>query len=102
MSEGLSFKIVGGEEIVASVIKTLHANGVDNTPTGWVVRRPHILRFQPVAPGQVGLAFVPWTLSNPEIDRIEIPASAVLLTFAPSDNVEKQYLEQTTRLTLNY
>ena len=100
MSEVLAFKIVGGDEVVANVLKTVRSNGVDGDITSYIVRRPHILRFQQVAPGQVGLAFVPWTLANPTIDRMTIPAEAVILTFSPDENVEKQYLEQTTGLAL--
>lgn len=100
MSEVLAFKIVGGDEVVANVLKTIRSNGVDGDITSYIVRRPHILRFQQVAPGQVGLAFVPWTLANPTIDRMTIPVEAVILTFSPDENVEKQYLEQTTGLAL--
>lgn len=101
-----SFKMVGGDEVVAEVLETKSGNQkvedglFANAVTTYVVRRPHILQFQPVAPGQLGLAFVPWTLANPTIERLEIPASAVLLTFSPSANVEKQYLEQTSGLKL--
>jgi hypothetical protein len=50
--------------------------------------------------GQIGLAFVPWTLSNPTIEVIEVPAAAVLLVFDPSERVETQYLEQTSGISL--
>ena len=66
----------------------------------YTLRRPHILQMQPMGNGNVGLAFVPWTLSNPTIERLELPASAVLLTFQPSANVERQYLEQTSGLAV--
>ena len=108
MAEVLAFKMIGGDEVVASVIKTVtettvlaEVNGsAAANITAYVVRKPHILRFQPVAPGQIGLAFVPWTLSNPEISELEIPASAVVLTFKPSEQVRNQYLSQTTGLDL--
>ena len=108
MSKVLAFKLVGGEEVVADVLEEkrdaallVEARlGYNGEVTSYVVRRPHILRFQPIAPNQIGLAFVPWTLSNPEIDKLEIPAKAVLLTYTPSANVEQQYLEQTSGLAL--
>jgi hypothetical protein len=50
--------------------------------------------------GQIGLAFVPWTLSNPTIEVLDVPASAVLLMFDPSERVETQYLEQTSGISL--
>jgi len=103
----LAFKLLGGEEVVAE-LKSANRNGVltelgprEGGPIeSYTVRRPHILRFQPVAPGQVGLAFIPWTLSNPTIDEVVIPAKAVLVTFDPSENVERQYLESTSGLAL--
>lgn len=101
-SEVLSFKINGGDEVVARVIKTVRKdNNVDGEITSYIVRRPHILRFQQTGPNQVGLIFVPWTLSNPEIDRLEIPAASLVIPpFAPSSNVETQYQEQTSGLVL--
>lgn len=106
MSHVKAFKLVGGEEVVASVVDEVYENKMltENQSKGevkaYVVRRPHILRFQPVSPGQVGLAFVPWTLSNPTIERLTIPASAVVLVFDPSDQVEQQYIQQTTGLEI--
>lgn len=107
MSQVLSFKLLGGEEVVAEVLETKSGNQLltegaafANAITSYVVKRPHILQFQQMGNGQVGLAFVPWTLSNPTIERIEIPASSVLLTFLPSERVERQYLEQTSGISL--
>lgn len=88
-----SFKLISGEEVVATVVTTLN-------PTGYTLRKPHILQFQQVAPGQLGLAFIPWTLSNPDIDTVEIPTSAVISVFEPAAKVEKQYLEQTSGISL--
>lgn len=99
MSDVMSFKMVSGEEVVAELVSTVTLTP-DGPPRSYTVRRPHILQFQPVGPGQLGLAFVPWTLSNPAIERLEIPASAVLLTFEPADKVERQYLEQTSGISL--
>jgi hypothetical protein len=99
MSDVMSFKMVSGEEVVAELVST-KTFASDTDPVSYTVRRPHILQFQPVGPGQLGLAFVPWTLSNPAIERLEIPASAVLLTFQPADKVERQYLEQTSGISL--
>ncbi len=108
MSKVKSFKLVSGEEIVADVIRELSGNQVlnENGPftsavTSYIIRRPHVLQFQQVAPGQFGLALIPWTLSCPDIDRVELPASAVVVSFIPADNVERQYLEQTSGISLS-
>jgi hypothetical protein len=121
MSEITSFKLLGGDEIVAEVL-SVNRKAVKATKTllneseapkakkpaaketgeilSYTVRRPHILQFQPMGNGQLGLAFVPWTLSNPTIERLEIPASAVILPFSPSANVEREYIQQTSGLAL--
>ena len=98
-----SFKMVGGDEVVARVLDTKSSKLLTDAPSPietYVVSRPHILQIQPMGNGQVGLAFVPWTLSNPTIERMEIPASAIVLVFDPSANVEKQYLEQTSGISI--
>jgi len=105
MSQVKSFKLLGGEEIVAEVLEEKSGNVLSEGSakhfpvTSYIIRRPHILQFQPMGNGQLGLAFVPWTLSNPTIERMEIPVSCVLLTFDPSANVERQYLEQTSGIS---
>ena len=95
-----AFKMVGGDEIVAELLDTKSLLTNTDTVTHYVLRRPHILQLQQLPSGGLGLALVPWTLSNPSIERMEVPASAVLLQFDPSDSTEKQYLEQTSGITL--
>lgn len=105
-----AFKLTTGEEVVAALVDTKFAeivardNGLTSytagKPTSYTLRRPNVLRFQPVAPGQVGLAFVPWTLSNPEIETVEIPAEFVISIFDPSEQVTTQYLSQTSGIEL--
>jgi hypothetical protein len=99
MSEIVSLKMITGEELVTELKSTLTLLGSDK-PTSYVVRRPHILQFQQVRPGQLGLAFVPWTLSNPEIETLEIPANSVLVKFTPAENVQQQYLQQTSSIQI--
>ena len=98
MSEVKAFKMVGGDEVVAEVLSTNEAT--DGKILSYRVRRPHILQFQPMGQGQIGLAFVPWTLSNPTIELLDVPASAILISFSPSENVETQYLEQTSGISI--
>jgi hypothetical protein len=102
MAEVKSFKMVNGDEVVAEVVNssTLLMEQTVSAPTTYRLRRPHVLQFQQIGPGQVGLAFVPWALSNPSIDSIEIPASSVVCVFSPAEQVERQYLEQTSGISL--
>lgn len=93
-----SFKLVGGDEIVAEVVAEKQTH--DSSVVSYTLRRPHILQFQPMGNGNLGLAFVPWTLSNPTIERIDIPVSQVVAMFDPAERVERQYLEQTSGISL--
>lgn len=88
----LSLKLLSGEELVARV--------VEQTATEFTVDSPQVLQFQQKGNGQLGLAFVPWTLSNPEASDIKIPTAMVMASFVPSPTVEKQYLAQTSRIAL--
>lgn len=102
----LSFKTIGGEELVAEVVREVTGGGIltDTAApvTAYVLKRPHVLRFQPVGPGQLGLAFVPWTLSNPDISEITLPAKSLIADpFEPAHRVEQQYLEQTSGIDLS-
>lgn len=97
MAKIVSLKLITGEEIVAEVNHRLEIN---DKVISYSVRRPHILSFQSVGPGQIGLAFVPWALSNPEIDNVHIPAEAVIAEFIPADKVERQYIEQTSGISI--
>jgi hypothetical protein len=101
MSEVKSFKINGGDEVVAEVVDTKYSMDGSAKLKSYVVRRPHILQFQPMPNGNIGLAFIPWTLSNPTIERLELPADALVIPpFDPAPNVTKQYLEQTSGIAL--
>lgn len=95
----MSFKLVGGDEIVAEVVSEERAI-IDSPIIAYGLRRPHILQFQPMGNGNLGLAFVPWTLSNPTIEFVKIPVSQIVTVFAPADRVERQYLEQTSGISL--
>lgn len=99
MNSIMSFKLINGEEVVAEVLsQPLFEEG--NRNTEFTLRRPHVLQFQQVAPGQVGLVFIPWALSNPVIDKVVLPSTSVITSFSPALEVERQYLEQTSGISL--
>lgn len=95
----ISLKLSTGEEIVCELVK--RTGDVNSNNLDYVVKRPHILQFQQVAPGQIGLAFMPWTLSNPTISELHIPKANVVAEFEPSDKVAKEYLSQTSGISLD-
>ena len=102
----LAFKLTSGEEVIAEVVEHQVSRLSENTSLtnmngDYVVRRPHVLRFQPISPGQLGLAFVPWILSNPDIQNVVIFGKSLLAPpFEISAEVEKQYLQQTSGIQL--
>jgi hypothetical protein len=100
MSKVISLKLTSGEEVVAELRQTVQVLAGQGPVISYRVKRPHILQFQQMGPGQLGLAFIPWTLSNPDIDEIDIPASHVISAFEPALKVEKQYLQQTSGISL--
>lgn len=98
VSQVLVFKMMSGEEVITKVNNTTEMDGVI---LKYSVNRPHVLKFQQIAPGEVGLALVPWALSNPSIAKLDIPASSIMLVFEPDTNATKQYLEQTSGISLS-
>lgn len=93
----LSFKLVTGEELVSELSRTIEEAG---KVVAYELRRPHVLQFQQLPNGHLGLAFVPWSLSNPELPLITIPASAIITQFETSAKVEAQYLQQTSSIQI--
>ena len=49
--------------------------------------------------GQMGFAIVPWSMSG-KCDNIEISQSIVIATLEPMDEVEKNYIQATTGITV--
>ena len=94
-----AFKMVSGEEVIAELKSTITMEP-SGKPISYHVRRPHILQFQPVGPGQMGLALVPWTLADPTIENLEIPGTAILLKYPAGESTARQYLQQTSGIAL--
>lgn len=93
----ITLKLVTGEEIVAELVST---SILAEKATSYTIRRPHMIHVQPLPDRKYGLALSPWSMSNPELDTLEIPISAVLAKFAPSGKTEAQYLQQTSSIQL--
>ena len=49
--------------------------------------------------GQMGFAIMPWSMSG-KCDKVEISQTIVIATLAPMDEVEKNYIQATTGITV--
>ena len=49
--------------------------------------------------GQMGFAIMPWSMSG-KSDKVEISQSIVIATLDPMDEVEKNYIQATTGITV--
>ena len=49
--------------------------------------------------GQMGFAIMPWAMSG-KCDKVEISQSIVIATLDPMDEVEKNYIQSTTGITV--
>ena len=49
--------------------------------------------------GQMGFAIMPWSMSG-KCDKVEISQSIVIATLDPRDEVEKNYIQATTGITV--
>ena len=49
--------------------------------------------------GQMGFAIMPWSMSG-KCDKVEISQNIVIATLDPMDEVEKNYIQATTGITV--
>jgi hypothetical protein len=100
MSNVVTLKLVSGEEVVATLVSKISAT-LDSNVAAYRVSKPQTLQFRPFGnSGQMGLAFMPWTLSNPTLREVDIPATFVMCVVDTDAEVTRQYLEQTTGIAL--
>jgi len=84
----VSIKVTSGEEIIAKL--------VDESDDRLTVTKPFAL-----VPGQGGgLGMMPWVLSIAPDQKIQINKNTTMLVHKTEDGISKQYLEQTTGLTM--
>ncbi len=99
-NEIIAIKLATGEELIAECLGSEHSvltEDIEGAPMNYSLqlRRPHV-----VVPAQNGLMLIPWTLCNPEIEKVSLPERAYLLTFKPSDAAVKRYLELTSSIKI--
>lgn len=85
-------KLTTGEEVIGR-FKTLNGDLYQLTKARQVI-------MQPVGPQQVGIGLLPWLASNQDGD-VPIKKSQVIVEpISPPDELEKEYLQQTTGIAL--
>jgi hypothetical protein len=83
----VSLKLISGEEVVGRI----------GEPTQDVVV---LIKPMTFIMGPQGLGMVPYMFSAPQDTKIKIKDSAIVAIVKTDDQVNKQYLQQTTGLTL--
>lgn len=89
-----AFKLKSGEEIIA------RCTNLNDSTTHYILSKVRQIIMQPIGPGQVGIGFMPWvaTAQDEEIAlKVECLACDPL---HPPQNIEKEYLSQTTGIAL--
>lgn len=83
----VSIKLITGEELIAKLVEE---------------KDDFIKLSKPFAlvPGQSGLGMMPWVLSVSPEANIKINMSTVILIHKTEEGISKQYVEQTTGLTM--
>ena len=83
----VSIKLITGEELIAKLVKE-DADKIQ-------VSKPFAL-----VPGQTGLGMMPWVLSVSPEAKITINTKTIILIHKTEEGISKQYVEQTTGLTM--
>lgn len=82
-------KLINNEEVIAKVTEKRDVLELVN---------PMIL-MQLNQNGQVGVAMVPWSMSG-KCDSVEISHKSIIAIMEPIDDVEKNYIQATTGITI--
>lgn len=88
----LAFKMTSGEEVLARVNSTQEDGSTK--VLSYEIENPMTLMV-----GQGGLGLIPWALANPE-GTFKLPAEHVILAYAPAAEIEKQFLQRTSKIAL--
>lgn len=88
----LAFKLVTGEEVLARV------NSTKEDGSGKAISY-EVENAMTLIVSNNGLGLIPWALANPE-GTIDLPASAVIVAFSPAAEIEKQFMQRTSKIAL--
>jgi hypothetical protein len=86
----IAVKFPQGDEIIGRL--------AEETETSITLESPRAIGIQESQNG-VGLGFMPWLLSNPEA-TVVIDRSQIAAVFEPRADIEKAYIQQTSRIQL--
>jgi hypothetical protein len=98
MKKVQALKLTNGQEVISEVKQNIRLGGSDEV-ISYTLTRPFVLHLS-IMPGGMDLAMVPFTLANPGLREITIPAKMVDVVFEPSIDVERRYLEQTSGIAV--
>ncbi len=88
-----TIKFTNGDEIIGRFV------GVDSNSNTCEIEKPRGLLPQRMGDGQVGIAFVPWIISNPDA-TVSINMDAIAAMLDSSKEIGDAYLSQTSGLQL--
>jgi hypothetical protein len=83
----VSVKLISGEEVVGRIGDPTDGTIILTKPMTFIM-------------GPQGLGMVPYMFSAPQDAKIKIKESAIVAIIKTDDNVNKQYIQQTTGLKL--
>lgn len=89
MTDVVVLKLSSGEEVIARA---------NNTGHGWQVTKPRLVVMAPTPQG-IQIAIMPWIAADVD-GKYLIDDKHVITSGKPTDNLEKQYLEQTSGLEI--
>lgn len=96
-------RLNSGEEIIGKVVETVSTSDTIDMeiPKGKLtLTTVRGITFQPVGKNQIGIAFIPFAVGNDSANMTFILENCAQTIFAPSREIERGYLEQTSGITL--
>ena len=95
----IALKMITGEDVVARLESTKFVGEFRETDA-YVIDKPFVLHVQHTPQG-MAMGLAPWTLANPGMSSLTVPASSVLVMYDVDAGVEQQYLQQTSGIDLS-
>ena len=105
----ICIRLNSGEEIIGQLVNNESIIVTDQferagpwTPEGTVtIKTVRGITFQAVGQNQMGIAFIPWSIANIDGEHKLILENCAASAYAPSNDIERGYLEQTSGIQLS-